>query len=78
MSTKKSKAVTRVQISEGAILMKTEKATFGTGCFWHPQEVFDKLRGVEKTEVGFMGGKDYKELSYEHVCSGTTGHAEVV
>ena len=58
--------------------MKTKKATFGTGCFWHPQEVFDKLKGVEKTEVGFIGGKDYKELSYENVCSGTTGHAEVV
>ncbi len=59
--------------------MKTEKATFGMGCFWHPQEVFDKTNGVVLTEVGFMGGDEsYKDLSYEKVCSGTTEHAEVV
>ena len=58
--------------------MKTEKATYGMGCFWHPQRVFDKIKGVVKTEVGFMGGKNYRELSYENVCSGTTGHAEVI
>ena len=58
--------------------MKTEKATFGMGCFWHPQELFEKIKGVIKTEVGFMGGKDYEELTYEKVCTGTTGHAEVV
>ena len=49
------------------------------GCFWHPQKLFSEIKGVLKTEVGFMGGDESKkELSYEDVCSGKTGHAEVV
>jgi len=55
-----------------------EKATFAMGCFWHPQRVFDKVKGVSKTEVGFMGGKHYSNLTYEQVCSGNTGHAEII
>jgi peptide-methionine (S)-S-oxide reductase len=57
--------------------MKTEKAAFGAGCFWHVEESFRKIKGVIKTEVGFMGGKT-KNPSYEQVCSDNTGHAEVV
>src|SRR3989344_4979099 len=57
--------------------MKTEKATFAAGCFWHPQEDFKHLNGVLKTTVGYTGGKT-KNPSYEQVCSGETGHAEAV
>ena len=58
---------------------KTEKAIFAMGCFWGPQLLFDKLPGVLKTRVGYMGGKeDKKEYSYREVCSDATGHAEVV
>lgn len=52
-------------------------ATFGAGCFWHVQEAFDKMPGVAETEVGFMGGHT-EQPSYKEVCSGKTGHAEVV
>ena len=54
-----------------------EKATFGAGCFWHIEEEFKKLKGVISTSVGFMGG-DLKNPSYKDVCTGATGHAEVV
>ena len=53
------------------------KAAFGAGCFWHIQEEFDKLNGVIKTEVGYMGG-NFKNPTYKDVCSDKTGHAEVV
>ena len=53
------------------------KATFGAGCFWHPQHVFDEVDGVAATSVGYMGGGKPKP-TYLEVCSGTTGHAEVV
>lgn len=59
--------------------MKTEKAIFGAGCFWHVQAEFDKIKGVISTRVGYAGGDEsYDKLSYEEVCSDTTGHAEVV
>ena len=59
--------------------MKEQKATFGMGCFWGPQLLFDNVKGVLKTGVGFMGGKEeYKNPSYKEVCSGKTNHAEVV
>ena len=59
--------------------MKEEKATFAMGCFWHPQRVFDKIKGVLETEVGFMGGDEsFTNLSYNQVCTGITRHAEVV
>ncbi|MCZ6511364.1 MAG: peptide-methionine (S)-S-oxide reductase, partial [Alphaproteobacteria bacterium] len=53
------------------------KATFGAGCFWHPQHVFDEVDGVTATSVGYMGGGKPKP-TYLEVCNGTTGHAEVV
>jgi peptide-methionine (S)-S-oxide reductase len=55
----------------------TEVATFGGGCFWCLEAVFEQLKGVQKVESGYAGGQ-VDEPSYEQVCSGRTGHAEVV
>ncbi len=54
-----------------------EVATLAGGCFWCLEAVFDELRGVEKVESGYSGG-DVADPTYRHVCTGTTGHAEVV
>lgn len=54
-----------------------EKATFGGGCFWCIEAVFTNITGVESVIPGYSGGST-ENPSYEEVCSGTTGHAEVV
>ena len=54
-----------------------KKATFGAGCFWGVEEAFRGIEGVTGTAVGYLGG-DLENPSYEDVCSGRTGHAEVV
>ena len=54
-----------------------EIAILGLGCFWGPEIKFSELDGVIKTEVGYCGG-DNKEATYKEVCTGTTGHVEVV
>ena len=54
----------------------TEKATFGAGCFWQPEAELKELPGVVDTQVGYEGGH-VDNPTYEQVCSGTTGHAEV-
>jgi peptide-methionine (S)-S-oxide reductase len=51
--------------------------TIGGGCFWCLEPLFDDLVGVEKVEVGYSGGSG-KNPTYQQVCTGTTGHAEVV
>ena len=53
-----------------------ETATFGAGCFWCVEAVFQNLVGVEKVVSGYMGGA-IKNPTYREVCSGLTGHAEV-
>lgn len=52
-------------------------ATFGNGCFWCTEAVFQQLEGVERVESGYAGGT-VKNPSYKEVCTGTTGHAEVI
>ena len=55
----------------------TERITFGGGCFWCIEAVFQRLNGVKKVVSGYAGGAT-PDPTYEQVCSGTTGHAEVV
>ncbi|PUZ24401.1 peptide-methionine (S)-S-oxide reductase [Chitinophaga costaii] len=57
--------------------IKTETATFGGGCFWCTEAQLQQLQGVLKVESGFSGGT-VPNPSYEAVCTGETGHAEVV
>lgn len=56
---------------------KTELATFGGGCFWCMEAVFQMVPGVTHVTSGYAGGKD-DNPSYKQVCSGETGHAEVI
>ncbi len=53
-----------------------EVATFGAGCFWCVEAVFEQLKGVKRVESGYSGGS-VDSPTYEQVCSGQTGHAEV-
>jgi peptide-methionine (S)-S-oxide reductase len=55
----------------------TETATLGGGCFWCLEAVFEQLHGVTSVKSGYAGGK-VENPTYEQVCSGTTGHTEVV
>jgi peptide-methionine (S)-S-oxide reductase len=55
---------------------KLEIATFGAGCFWCTEAIYESLEGVDKVISGYSGGH-VKNPSYKEVCTGTTGHAEV-
>lgn len=57
--------------------MTTQTATLAGGCFWCIEAVFDQLKGVQSVESGYMGGKTLNP-TYEDICTGNTGHAEVV
>ncbi len=54
-----------------------QTATFGAGCFWCVEAVFEMLTGVSKVESGYMGGRT-ENPDYRSICTGQTGHAEVV
>lgn len=62
---------------EGASMNQFEKATFGGGCFWCVEAVFERVEGVRSAVSGYAGGASANP-TYEDVCTGTTGHAEVV
>jgi peptide-methionine (S)-S-oxide reductase len=53
-----------------------EKAVFGSGCFWCTEAIFERLDGVQSVKAGYSGGVT-DNPTYEEVCTGTTGHAEV-
>lgn len=57
--------------------MSKEIATLAGGCFWCLEAVYDQLKGVESVESGYMGGKT-PNPTYEDICNGDTGHAEVI
>ena len=54
-----------------------QKCTLALGCFWKPEENFKNKPGIIETEVGYAGGEK-PNVTYEQVCTGSTGHAEVV
>lgn len=57
--------------------MTMEIATLGGGCFWCTEAVYQQLIGVEKVESGYSGGRN-PDPTYEQICEGNTGHAEVI
>ena len=59
--------------------MKPEKARFAMGCFWQPDYIFSKMKGIVSTKVGYTGCKpECKNPTYEQVCSDTSGCAEAI
>lgn len=73
MSNLTSASVPVITIPDG---IKTDTATFGTGCFWCTEAIFQELEGVLKVTSGYSGGH-VANPTYEQVCEKTTGHAEV-
>lgn len=72
--TTKTNIITEPALPAG---LATDTATFGTGCFWCTEAVFQQMEGVLKVTSGYSGGH-IENPTYEQVCSKTTGHAEVV
>ena len=75
--TKTNEKPTTTMTTETAANSTLEVATFGSGCFWCTEAIFQNLDGVEKVVSGYSGGK-VKNPTYREVCSGLTGHAEVI
>lgn len=67
----------RLNLRAESFLMPESLATFGSGCFWCTEAVFQQIRGVERVVSGYSGG-DTASPDYRSVCTGTTGHAECV
>ncbi len=72
---KETSIKTNIMASEPIDPMNLDTATFGTGCFWCTEAIFQQLEGVAKVTSGYSGG-DVANPTYEEVCSKTTGHAE--
>ncbi|GAB6876893.1 peptide-methionine (S)-S-oxide reductase MsrA [Thermaerobacter litoralis] len=75
--TRTDPAADRAREGAPAATARLEKATLGGGCFWCLEPVFEELEGVVRVEPGYAGGH-VPNPTYEQVCTGTTGHAEVV
>lgn len=74
-SKKDNKAMITSTATAGDSPLSLDTATFGTGCFWCTEAIFQQLEGVEKVTSGYSGGS-VPNPTYEQVCSKTTGHAE--
>jgi peptide-methionine (S)-S-oxide reductase len=70
-------ASSSTQMEQNAMQEQREEATFGSGCFWCTEAFFEDLNGVQSVVSGYSGGH-IKNPGYREVCSGRTGHAEVV
>jgi peptide-methionine (S)-S-oxide reductase len=73
----KNKKEGKTMVNEVSSKAGLETATFGSGCFWCTEAIFLNVDGVEQVVSGYMGGK-VKNPTYKEVCSGLTGHAEVI
>ena len=76
---KKSEKVTSATSktkTDKKVKRKVETASFGAGCFWCVEAVFQELNGVHSVKSGYMGGQTLNP-TYEDICTGTTGHAEI-
>ena len=71
----KKKITPSTSVTENIDNSKTKTATFGTGCFWCTEAIFQQVEGVIKVTSGYSGGR-VENPSYKAVCTGTTGHAE--
>jgi peptide-methionine (S)-S-oxide reductase len=69
--------MTYAQASTKKTMKETEIATLGSGCFWCTEAFFLRVKGIESVVSGYSGGK-VKNPTYREVCSGLTGHAEVI
>ena len=65
-----------IKMEEKIVTTKTDTATFGEGCFWCTEAIFERLKGVISVTSGYAGGT-VPNPSYEQVCTGRTGYAEV-
>lgn len=70
------KTIMSDEIADNLTPAQLDTATFGAGCFWCVEAVFQELKGVQSVKPGYAGGH-IKNPSYKEVCTGTTGHAEV-
>ncbi len=68
---------TLVFIANGIMAKDFEKATLGGGCFWCTEAIYSELKGVVDVKPGYSGGTT-KNPTYKEVCTGETGHAEVI
>ncbi len=75
--TENSVQMAQGETAGGPSAARREVVTLGGGCFWCTEAIFTELKGVEKVESGYSGG-NVANPSYEMVCTGKTGHAEVV
>ena len=68
--------MSNAEVEKLSVEGKTDTATFGAGCFWCVEAIFQELKGVHSVKSGYAGGF-VKNPSYKEVCTGRTGHAEV-